>query len=411
MATEGTRFTQHYSGSSVCAPARCTLMTGFHTGHASVRGNSGGIPLLPEDVTVAELLQEAGYATGIFGKWGLGEAGTAGIPTKQGFDQFFGYLHQMHAHFYYPHYLWENERKRYLPGNREDWRKQYSHDVITEEALRFVWRNKDHPFFLYLPYTIPHAEVLVPEDSLNEYGGSFPEEPFTSKPRLHYAPQPKPRAALAGMITRMDRSIGEVLDLLKTLEIDDNTIVFFTSDNGPATIEVGADADFFEASAPLRGYKGALYEGGIRVPLIARWPGKIPSGEVSDLVCAFWDFMPTFAELAGAKPPEDVDGISMVPTLLGADKVGREQEKHEFLYWERGLSRLQRVGLHMVKLRAGVLDHLCLQALAAVLRQQPAHRNQVEVPNNHLEHQEFQVSSQGPGYSQGLHEVHSHGSS
>ncbi len=166
MATEGTRFTQHYSGSSVCAPARCTLMTGFHTGHASVRGNSGGIPLLPEDVTVAELLQEAGYATGIFGKWGLGEAGTAGIPTKQGFDQFFGYLHQMHAHFYYPHYLWENERKRYLPGNREDWRKQYSHDVITEEALRFVWRNKDHPFFLYLPYTIPHAEVLVPEDSL-----------------------------------------------------------------------------------------------------------------------------------------------------------------------------------------------------------------------------------------------------
>jgi len=349
MAAEGMRFTQHYSGCTVCAPARSTLMTGLHTGHTSVRGNSGGMPLLPEDVTVAEVLKKAGYATGLFGKWGLGDADTDGVPTKQGFDEFYGYLHQLHAHFYYPHFLWRNETKEFLPGNREDFRKQYSHDLIVAEAKKFIQKNRETPFFLYLPFTIPHAEVLVPEDSLAEYAGKFPETPFTSKPRMHYAPQPQPRAAVAAMITRMDRDIGDLLALLKSLDLDGNTIVIFTSDNGAATIEVGADAEFFDASGPLRGFKTDLYEGGIRVPLIARWPGRIAAGSTSDHAGAFWDFMPTFAELAGTQPPSGIDGISIVPTLLGATKAGREQQRHEFLYWETGvradrLSQAVRMG-------------------------------------------------------------------
>jgi arylsulfatase A-like enzyme len=349
MAAEGIRFTQHYSGCTVCAPARSTLMTGLHTGHTPVRGNSGGMPLLADDVTVVEVLKSAGYATGLFGKWGLGDAGTSGVPTKQGFDEFYGYLHQLHAHFYYPHFLWRNETKVFLPGNREDFRKQYSHDLIAEEAKKFIQNNRERPFFLCLTFTIPHAEMLVPEDSLAEYVEKFSETPFTSKPRMHYAPQPTPRAALAAMITRMDRDIGELLTLLKSLDLDGNTIVIFTSDNGPATIEVGADAEFFEASGPLRGFKSDLYEGGIRVPLIVRWPGKIAAGSSSDHVCAFWDFMPTFAELAGVQPPSGIDGISTVPALLGTAQAGREQQQHEFLYWETGvqferLSQAVRMG-------------------------------------------------------------------
>lgn len=348
MAMEGMRFTQHYSGSTVCAPARSSLMTGLHAGHTPVRGNSGGMPLLDEDVTVAEVLKKAGYATGIFGKWGLGDADTSGVPTRQGFDEFYGYLHQLHAHFYYPHFLWRNEKKEFLPGNREDFRKQYSHDLIVEEAKKFIQKNRERPFFLYLPFTIPHAEVLVPEDSLAEYLGKFPETPFTSKPRMHYAPQPAPRAALAAMITRMDRDIGDLLTLLRSLNLDDNTIVIFTSDNGGATIEVGADAEFFEASGPLRGFKTDLYEGGVRVPLLARWPGKIAAGGTSNHVCAFWDFMPTFAELAGTQPASGIDGISIVPALLGAAQAGRQQQQHEFLYWETGvherLSQAVRTG-------------------------------------------------------------------
>ena len=333
MASEGMRFTQAYAGCTVCAPSRSVLMTGLHTGHAPVRGNSGGIPLHPEDVTVAEILKSAGYTTGLFGKWGLGEHGTSGIPNKQGFDEFFGYLHQIHAHFYYPEYLWKNDEKYPLPGNADGKQTQYTHDEIVEQAVKFVRTNKDGPFFLYLSFAIPHYELLVPEDSLREYKGKFPETPYTGRGRKtgyphDYGQQQTPKAAIAAMITRMDRNIGRIMSLLDELGIDDNTIVFFTSDNGPSGGQ-GAP-DFFKAAGPLRGYKGSLYDGGIRVPLIARWPRRIRPGAVSRHVCYFADVMPTLAELAGAKPPANTDGISIVPALL-ADKG---QKQHEFLYWE-----------------------------------------------------------------------------
>jgi len=333
MARLGMRFTQAYAGCTVCAPSRSVLMTGLHTGHTPVRGNSGGIPLHPEDVTVAEVLKSAGYTTGLFGKWGLGEHGTSGIPNKQGFDEFFGYLHQIHAHFYYPEYLWKNDEKYPLPGNADGKQTQYTHDEIVAQAVKFVRTSKGGPFFLYLSFAIPHYELLVPEDSLREYKGKFPETPYTGRGRKtgyphDYAKQETPKAAIAAMITRMDRNIGRIMSLLKELGLDDNTIVFFTSDNGPSNGQ-GAP-DFFKAAGLLRGYKGSLYEGGIRVPFIARWPRKIKPGTVSRHICYFADVMPTLAELAGARPPANIDGISIVPALL-ADKG---QKQHEFLYWE-----------------------------------------------------------------------------
>jgi arylsulfatase A-like enzyme len=332
LAEQGTRFTQFYSGSTVCAPARSVLMTGMHTGHTSVRGNTGGIPILDDDVTVGEVLQAAGYTTGIFGKWGLGDAETTGVPNRQGFDEFFGYLHQVHAHFYYPYFLWQNEEPYILEGNEGGARGAYTHDVITEKALQFVRDQDDAPFFLYLAYTIPHTELLVPEESFAEYAGQFPEpNPYVS-PNGHYADQPNPRTAFAAMVTRMDRDVGRVLTLLDSLNLSDNTIVFFTSDNGGQR-GGGPDLDFFQGNASLRGSKGNLYEGGIKVPMIARWPGRIADGAVSDHPWAFWDVMPTLAELAGAAVPDSIDGISMLPTLLG-DR-GAEQQ-HEFLYWENG---------------------------------------------------------------------------
>jgi len=347
LAAEGIRFSQCYAGAPVCAPSRSVLMTGMHCGHTSVRGNSGGIPLLDEDLTVAEVLKRAGYRTGIFGKWGLGRSGTSGVPNKQGFDQFFGYLHQVHCHFYYPYFLWQNDRKFLLPGNEGGRRQQYTHDVIVERALEFIRSHKQGPFFLYLPFTIPHTELLVPEDSLRQYRGKFPEPTPYVDPRGHYADQPFPRAALAAMITRMDRDVGRLISLLKTLGIDRQTIVFFTSDNG-AQDGGGADLEFFRGNGSLRGSKGRLYEGGIRVPMIVRWPGKIPSGVVSDHVWAFWDVMPTLAELAGADPPPSIDGISVVPALLGPEIAGRPQPKHKFLYWEqprgKGLAQAVRMG-------------------------------------------------------------------
>ena len=342
LAAEGMRFTQCYAGCCVCAPSRSTLMTGLHTGHTPVRRNGGGNPLLPEDVTVAEVLKSAGYATGLFGKWGLGDEGTTGIPTKQGFDEFLGYLHQVHAHFYYPYYLCHNEGRLLLPGNDGGKREQYSHDLITDAALDFVWRHKQQPFFLYLAFTIPHVELLVPEDSLAEYRGKFPETPLATNG--HYASQPTPRAALAGMITRLDRSVGQVMALLKELNLDDNTIVFFTSDNGGA-VGAGTDAEFFNSTLNLRGHKGALYEGGIRTPMIVRWPGKVQPATTNNLAWAFWDFLPTAAELAGAQPPPNLDGLSVVPTLMGEKAAGRSQSQHDYLYWEQpaGKNLLQAV--------------------------------------------------------------------
>ncbi len=332
MAAEGMRFTDAYSGSTVCAPSRCALMTGLHTGHCRVRGNAL-VPLLPEDVTVAELLKGAGYATGIVGKWGLGEPDTTGIPNRQGFDHWFGYLNQAHAHNYYPEYLWRNEEKVELTGNLNGARAEYSHDLFTQEALEFVHVHAQEPFFLYLAYTIPHAN-----NELGRETGDGMEVP-TDGP---YADRdwPQPQKSHAAMITRMDRDIGTLFSLLGELGIDQDTIVFFTSDNGPHK-EGGADPAFFHSSGPLRGFKRDLYEGGIRVPMLVRWPGMIQSG-VSDLPCAFWDFLPTACQIGGATPPEGLDGQSVVPSLFG-----RPQERRAPLYWEfheRGFEQAVRHG-------------------------------------------------------------------
>jgi len=346
LAEEGMRFTDHYAGSTVCAPSRCCLMTGLHTGHALVRAN-GSVPLRPSDVTVAKLLRKAGYTTGIIGKWGLGEPETTGIPNKQGFDYWFGYLNQRHAHNYYPSYLWRNEEKYELknkvnhiiggrdrtPGGVSTRRVEYSHDLCAREALHFVEKNKDKPFFLYLPFTIPHAN--------NEAANKGMEVPSFGQ----YADKdwPEPQKGHAAMITRMDGDIGKLMTLLKKLGLDKNTVVMFSSDNGPHK-EGGADPAFFNSSGPLKGYKRALYEGGIRVPMIARWPGRIKAGSTSNHASAFWDFLPTCCELAGADAPEDIDGISMVPALLGRS---RQQKEHEALYWEfheQGKKQAVRMG-------------------------------------------------------------------
>jgi arylsulfatase A-like enzyme len=343
MAAEGMRFTDCYAGSTVCAPSRCCLMTGLHTGHAFIRGNAR-IPLPPEEVTVADVLKKAGYSTGLVGKWGLGEPNSTGHPNRQGFDYFYGYLNQGHAHNYYPEHLFRNEdkvplrnvvdrsRKPDHPGGVATKRVDYSHDLMTEEALGFVEKNADNPFFLYLAYTIPHAN--------NEAGKDGMEVPDFGP----YADRdwPDPQKGHAAMITRMDADVGRLFALLKSLKIDDNTIVFFTSDNGPHK-EGGADPEFFHSSGPLQGYKRSLHDGGIRVPGIVRWPGRVKAGSVSDLPWAFWDFLPTAAELAGVVSPRPNDGLSILPTLLGRG----DQPQHEFMYWEFHEGRSSKQAVRM----------------------------------------------------------------
>jgi arylsulfatase A-like enzyme len=314
-------------------------MTGRHTGHATIRGNAL-VPLRPKDVTVAEVLKSAGYATGLIGKWGLGEPDTTGHPNRKGFDYFYGYLNQVHAHNYYPDYLWKNQDKVVLEGNVvkqgvASQRAQYSHDLFTREALAFVADHRDKPFFLYLAYTIPHAN--------NERGraeGNGMEVPSDAPYSDRKWPQVEKNHA--AMITRLDADIGRLMKRLQELGLDENTVVFFSSDNGPHK-EGGADPTFFQSAGPLRGFKRALTEGGIRVPMIVRWRGKIKAGAVSDQVWVFWDFLPTAAELTGTKPPADLDGISMAPTLLGS----ATQKQHDFLYWEfheRGSQQAVRMG-------------------------------------------------------------------
>ena len=335
LAAEGMRFTQAYSGSAVCAPSRCVLMTGLHTGHAFIRDN-GELPtegqraIPAETYTLAEHLKAAGYATGIFGKWGLGGPDTEGVPTRQGFDDWYGYLCQRQAHNFYPRYLWDGEDKHELEGNdRGLTGAQYSHDRIVERALAFVREHRNEPFFLYVPFTIPHLALQVPEDSLEQYLGRWEDPPYEGG--HGYLPHPYPRAAYAAMVTRMDRDVGRLMALLEELEIDDDTVVFFASDNGPTFDRLGgSDSEFFRSAGPFRGLKGSLYEGGIRVPLVARWPGQIATGAVSEHVSAFWDMFPTFSELAGVDTPAGLDGISLAPTLLGRG----EQRAHEYLYWE-----------------------------------------------------------------------------
>lgn len=345
IAAEGMKFTGFYSGHSVCAPSRCTLMTGKHTGHASVRNNKqraqnaeGQVPMPRETMTVAQLLKKKGYSTAIIGKWGLGMPEDKSSPLDFGFDHHYGYLCQSIAHTFYPPYLRRDNEKEILQGNPdydvsmkgaiESTGRLYSADLIAEDALGWIREKKDTPFFLYYASTVPHLSLQVPEDSLAEYKGKWPETPFTNT--KHYANQETPRAAYAAMITRFDRDIGRLLALLKDLKIDDNTLIFFSSDNGAVFPLAGTDPAFFQSTGGLRGYKQDLYEGGIRTPFLARWPGHIRAASTSNYMGAFWDILPTLCELTGAIPPADIDGISILPTLLGAPK----QREHDSLYWE-----------------------------------------------------------------------------
>ena len=328
LAAAGLRFTQAYAGSTVCAPSRSVLLTGLHGGHTSVRGNLGDAHIQDEDVTLAEVLKSAGYATGGYGKWGLGLAGSPGHPLSQGFDDFLGYLHQVHGHFFYPFWLTLNHGRMNLRLNENGGRGQYSHDLIFDRALEFIRNNSEEPFFCYLPVTIPHVELAVPADSLTQYLGKFPEIGGGQERRIGYIVSPNPRATYAAMVSRLDRDVGRLVDLLRDLGIDRDTVVIFNSDNG-AQSRFDVSEDFFDASAGLRGYKGSMYEGGLRVPQIVNWPGRVRAGSVSDHITYFPDLMPTFAELAGVDPPE-TDGISIVPTILGEG----HQDSHDWLYWE-----------------------------------------------------------------------------
>jgi arylsulfatase A len=346
LAREGTRFTHYYAGSTVCAPSRTALMTGLHTGHTWIRGN-GEIPLRSTDVTVAMALRDAGYRTAVIGKWGLGRVGTEGLPGKKGFEYSFGFLDHRHAHRQYTDHLYRN-------GERvaTDVEHDYANDLFTREASAFIERADARPFFLYLNYTVPHAELRVPADSLEPLAGRFPEAPFVNAEAdaritgpddtsLGYRSQPTPHAAFAAMITRMDRDVGRLSDLVKARGLEGRTLFMFVSDNGPHR-EGGGDPDFFGSSGGLRGIKRDLYEGGIRVPMIAKWPGTIPAGRVSPQVWAHWDMFPTLAELAGAKVPAALDGLSMTRALRG-----QSQPSHEFLYWEfheRGFQQAVRMG-------------------------------------------------------------------
>jgi arylsulfatase A-like enzyme len=349
LAAEGIRFTDFYAGSTVCAPSRDCLMTGFHTGHATIRGNGGEAQALtPQDLTVAQLLKQAGYHTGLVGKWGLGGFSTTGSPTLKGFDEFAGYLSQVHAHDYYTDHLFRYdsrtgfEGREELPENREGKHGLYTPDMFTDAALNFARINKpnskdsrQHPFFLFLSYIIPHANDE--EGARTGNGMQVPSDAPYSKESW-----PQVEKNKAAMITRMDGDIGKLMAKLKDLKLDDNTLVFFSSDNGPHK-EGGVDPKFFKSSGPLQGIKRDLYEGGIRVPLIARWPGKIKPGQVSSQVCAFWDFLPTVAQITRTKPPANLDGISIVPTLLGQTQTNQ----HDFLYWEfheRGSQQAVRMG-------------------------------------------------------------------
>lgn len=328
LAERGMRFTQAYAGSTVCAPSRSVLMTGLHGGHTSVRGNLGDAHIRDEDMTLAEVLKGAGYAAGAYGKWGLGLADSPGHPLRQGFDDFLGYLHQVHAHFFYPLWLTDNHSRMLLPLNKDGGRGQYTHDLIVERALDFIAANRDGPFFCYLPVTIPHVELAVPVDSLVEYLGKFPEVGGGQERRIGYIVSPNPRATYAAMVSRLDRDVGRIVALLEDLGIDEETIVIFNSDNG-AQSRFDVSEDFFNASGGLRGFKGSMYEGGLRIPQVVSWPGHVKAGSVTDHVTYFPDMMPTFAELAGVSA-DHTDGISIVPTLLGEGP----QRQHTWLYWE-----------------------------------------------------------------------------
>lgn len=341
LARDGMMFTQHYTGCTVSAPSRSSLMTGQHTGHTPIRGNrgwepEGQWPLPADSYTIAELLKFKGYTTGAFGKWGLGYIDTEGDPNKQGIDEFFGYNCQSLAHNYYPGHLWNNHEKVILHENDSGKTGAYSADVIHQAAIRFIEKNSNKPFFLFYPTTIPHAELFAKEEYMKMFRGKFePEKSFKgtdSGPDFRLGPygsQPEAHAAFAAMIKQLDDNVGAILAKIDELEIEDNTIVFFASDNGPH-LEAGADPDYFNSNGELRGYKRDMYEGGIRTPMLVKWPDRIKEGSRTDHISAFWDIMPTLAEITGADYPENSDGISFLPTLLGKGK----QKEHEYLFWE-----------------------------------------------------------------------------
>ncbi len=340
LAAEGVRFTQALAGSSVCAPTRCCLMTGKHSGHTSVRTNGGGTPMRAGEATVASVLKRAGYAAGGFGKWGCGGRGSTGVPEKHGFDVFLGYYDQVHAHSYYPPYIVRNSEEVPLAGNKGGSDGEtYSHYVIFDAGLKFIREHADRPFFCYFPVTPPHGIFDIPDD--DPAWQLYKDKPW-----------PEPAKRYAAMVTMVDRNVGQVIALLKELGLDEDTILFFCGDNG--------GNDYFrdkdhprgfhgpnvnpKTGVAFRGHKGNLYEGGLRIPMIVRWPGRIEPGRVSDHLWYFPDVLPTVTELAGAETPDDVDGISIVPELLGEKVAGRKQKDHEFLYWELGGQTAVRMG-------------------------------------------------------------------
>jgi arylsulfatase A len=331
IAAEGMRFTQCLAGGPVCGPTRCVLLTGKHMGHCEMRTNGGGTPITKGEFTLGEMFKSAGYATGGFGKWGIGDTGTTGAPELHGFDTFYGYYHQVHAHSYYPEFMVRNGKKEMLEGNTGSYTKgkHFSQQLIHDEAKKFIRSNKDQPFFCYLPYVLPHGLWGMPEDDPSwlmykdmKLGGKGQRRP--SDPNMY-----------AAMIHMADRYMGEIMDLLKELKLDDNTIIVFSGDNGGQAYFRDAEHPrgvFEPNSTVFRGGKGSLLEGGLRVPYFVRWPGKIKAKSVSDHLCSFADVMPTLAEVSGAKTPKNIDGISFLPTLLGKGT----QKQHDFLYWEYG---------------------------------------------------------------------------
>ena len=368
LAREGMRFTQHYSGSPVCAPSRCVLLTGLHTGHAVVRNNwenggwgpdqpEGQLPLPEGTQTIAGRLKAIGYRTAAIGKWGLGGPGTSGQPDRQGFDLFHGYLCQRKAHNYYPTHLWRNGEKVMLEGNA--WfsahqkleepleseseyaerfsAEQYAPELMAREALDFIRKSRGRPFFLYYASPIPHAAIQVPSEDLDAWPSEWDAEPYLGQKA--YLPHPRPRAGYAAMVARLDRDVGRILDLLEELGLAQDTLVVFSRDNGP-TFNGGTDSEFFESAGGLRGLKCSVYEGGIRVPMIARWPDRIAPRTVSETVSGFQDVLPTVLELAGGSWQGEIDGISLAPTLLGRG----EQAEHDYLYWEYGGQQAIRMG-------------------------------------------------------------------
>lgn len=347
LAAEGVRMTDFYCGSPVCAPSRCVLMTGKSPSYAFIRNNGepkglehlrdmhgweypGQQPIPADEVTIAELLKSRGYATAAIGKWGLGHFGTTGDPNAQGFDLFFGYNSQWHAHNHYPRFLWRNREKITYAGNdgKSLDGETFSQDEFTREALKFIREHQQKPFFLYLPVAIPHLSIQAPKSSLDWYGDTIPEKTYEHR---GYLKHPKPRTGYAAMVTHLDRDVGAIVDLVDELGLSENTLVVFTSDNGPTYDRLGgSDSDFFESTDGLRGRKGSVYEGGIRVPLVARWKNTIPVGRETDFVGAFWDLLPTLCRMAAVEAPEQANGVDLMPALTGQGKTPDRQH----LIWE-----------------------------------------------------------------------------